>query len=185
LRYHAEAAQLAIERRACQPEDFRCFFDASIGLRHGLPQQLPLELFKRGSIGTRTTGRWRAADRARQDVGGHDTVEANHLLGFGDDERDYDVAADMLRILGVRSVQLMTNNPRKVEGLRQHGIVVSGRTPIVTAANRFNASYLLAKQKRSGHWLGMQDLATVAQPPASLAPLTVPEPERLVAGGSA
>ena len=86
---------------------------------------------------------------------GHDTVEANHLLGFGDDERDYRVAADMLRALGVRSVQLMTNNPRKVEGLREQGIRVTGRLPLVTQANRHNAAYLLTKQKRSGHWLGI------------------------------
>lgn len=86
---------------------------------------------------------------------GHDTVEANHLLGFGDDERDYRVAADMLEALGVRSVRVMTNNPRKLDGLRSHGIPVAGRIPIVIPANRHNAHYLLTKQKRSGHWLGM------------------------------
>lgn len=86
---------------------------------------------------------------------GHDTVEANHLLGFGDDERDYTVAADMLRALGVKSVKLMTNNPRKVTGLRESGITVAGRIPIVIAPNRHNAEYLRTKQRRSGHWLGM------------------------------
>jgi len=86
---------------------------------------------------------------------GHDTVEANHLLGFGDDERDYRVAADMLRALGARSIKLMTNNPRKVNGLREQGITVAGRTPIVIAPNRHNAEYLKTKQNRSGHWLGM------------------------------
>ncbi|MBK7367017.1 MAG: GTP cyclohydrolase II [Candidatus Eisenbacteria bacterium] len=86
---------------------------------------------------------------------GHDTVEANHLLGFGDDERDYTVAADMLRALGVKSVKLMTNNPRKVTGLRERGITVAGRIPIVIAPNRHNAEYLRTKQRRSGHWLGV------------------------------
>jgi GTP cyclohydrolase II len=120
---------------------------------------------------------------------GHDTVEANHLLGFGDDEREYEVAADMLRALGVRSVQLMTNNPRKVDGLRLHGITVAGRTPLVTPANRFNASYLLTKQKRSGHWLGMLDAAPAAAAPVAVVPQVMPievpavEPQRMAAGG--
>ena len=88
---------------------------------------------------------------------GHDTVEANHLLGFGDDERDYTVASDMVRALGIASVRLMTNNPRKVEGLRAHDVVVSGRIPIVAPANRHNAGYLLTKQRRSGHLLAIGD----------------------------
>ena len=86
---------------------------------------------------------------------GHDTVEANHLLGFGNDERDYRAASDMVRALGIASVQLMTNNPRKVEGLRAHGVRVSGRIPLVTPANRHNAAYLLTKQRRSGHLLAI------------------------------
>ena len=101
---------------------------------------------------------------------GHDTVEANHLLGFGDDERDYRVAAEMLRELGVRSVRLMTNNPNKVQGLRKEGIKVTRRLPLVTQANRFNASYLLTKQKRSGHWLGMGE---PAKEPRGAEPLAI------------
>jgi GTP cyclohydrolase II len=93
---------------------------------------------------------------------GHDTVEANHLLGFGDDERDYRVAADMARALGIKSVRLMTNNPRKLEGLRAHGVSVTGRIPLVIAANRHNAAYLLTKQRRSGHLLAMGE-SVVAQ----------------------
>ena len=95
---------------------------------------------------------------------GHDTVEANHLLGFGNDERDYQVAAEMLRELGVRSVHLMTNNPSKVQGLREYGIKVTGRLPLVTQANRHNEKYLRTKQKRSGHWLGIGDSANDARP---------------------
>ncbi len=104
---------------------------------------------------------------------GHDTVEANHLLGFGNDERDYGVAAEMLRELGVRSVRLMTNNPSKVQGLREHGIKVSSRVPIVTQANRHNEKYLLTKQKRSGHWLGIGDSGRDARP-ESVIPLAPP-----------
>jgi GTP cyclohydrolase II len=83
---------------------------------------------------------------------GFDTFEANRLLGFADDARDYGGAADMLRALGVRSVRLMTNNPSKVDGLRAHGIEVAGRIPLVAATNEHNVRYLDAKQ-RSGHWL--------------------------------
>ena len=88
---------------------------------------------------------------------GHDTVDANHMLGFGDDERDYRVAVEMVRALGIESVQLMTNNPRKLEGLRQHGIPISGRLPLIMPPNRHNASYLLTKQQRSGHLLEMSE----------------------------
>ena len=84
---------------------------------------------------------------------GHDTIDANHLLGFGDDQRDYGVAAQMLLALGVRSVNLMTNNPAKVRGLREHGIDVAGRIPVVMPPNRHNAKYLDTKRKRAGHWL--------------------------------
>ncbi len=86
---------------------------------------------------------------------GHDTVDANHLLGFGDDVRDYSVAAEMLEALGVRSVVLMTNNPAKVEGLRALGVKVAGRLPLIAPANRHNQRYLATKQQRAGHWLGI------------------------------
>ena len=86
---------------------------------------------------------------------GYDTIEANRMLGFGDDERDYGVAAGMLRALGVRSVRLMTNNPAKLQGLRAHGIKVTERIPLVVAPNLHNAGYLATKQERAGHWLGI------------------------------
>jgi GTP cyclohydrolase II len=84
---------------------------------------------------------------------GHDTIDANHLLGFGDDQRDYGMAAQMLRALGVGSVDLMTNNPAKIRGLREHGIRIAARIPVVMAPNRHNAGYLATKQQRAGHWL--------------------------------
>ena len=84
---------------------------------------------------------------------GLDTVEANLALGFRDDERDYAVAAHMLASLNVESVQLMTNNPRKIRGLEQHGIVVSTRLPHVMPANDHDRFYLQTKADRSGHLL--------------------------------
>ena len=103
---------------------------------------------------------------------GHDTVDANHMLGFGDDERDYRVAAEMLQALGVASIRLMTNNPRKLIGLREAGIRVIERIPLLTSATRFNADYLRAKQKRSGHWLSVIEAAPplLAPPPKVAAP---------------
>lgn len=86
---------------------------------------------------------------------GHDTVEANHLLGFADDQRDYRVAGEMVRALGIESVRLMTNNPRKLEGMRAHGVPVSGRLAHEMAPNPHNAEYLLTKQQRSGHMLSL------------------------------
>ncbi len=84
---------------------------------------------------------------------GHDTVEANRMLGFRDDERDYAVAAHMLMSLDVRSVKLMTNNPNKVQQLEQHGIRVTGRIPHVMPANEHNRFYLETKATRSGHYI--------------------------------
>jgi GTP cyclohydrolase II len=84
---------------------------------------------------------------------GHDTVEANRLLGLPDDARDYGCAAAMLEHLGVRSVRLMTNNPAKVVGLRSHGVVVESRLAAVVGANPYSAGYLEAKRLRMGHAL--------------------------------
>lgn len=84
---------------------------------------------------------------------GLDTVQANLALGFHDDERRYDVAADMVRELGIRSVQLLTNNPNKVAGLRAEGIVVVDRIPHQMPANEHNAFYLRTKRDKSGHLL--------------------------------
>ena len=85
--------------------------------------------------------------------GGLDTVEANLALGFRDDERDYAVAAHMLHSLGVRSVQLITNNPEKVKQLEHYGVAVSGRIPHVIPPNEYNRFYLQTKAQRSGHYI--------------------------------
>jgi GTP cyclohydrolase II len=84
---------------------------------------------------------------------GFDTIEANHRLGFGDDERDYSVAARMLELLGQREVRLLTNNPAKVAGLEAAGIKVSERVPLLSGANPYNQAYLEAKRLKSGHQL--------------------------------
>ena len=84
---------------------------------------------------------------------GHDTVDANRLLGLPDDARKYDVAADMLKHFGVKSVRLMTNNPEKVSGLRALGVKVTGRTPVIIAPNPFSAGYLETKRARMAHEL--------------------------------
>ena len=85
---------------------------------------------------------------------GHDTFAANRLLGFADDERDFGIAASILRDLGVASVRLLTNNPAKVASLAAHGNTIRERLPLVIAANRHNAAYLEAKERLAGHWLG-------------------------------
>lgn len=82
---------------------------------------------------------------------GADTVDANIVLGFQDDARTYDIAAAILSALGVASVRLITNNPRKVEGLAAHGIRVVERVPATTPRNEHNAGYLEVKARRMGH----------------------------------
>jgi GTP cyclohydrolase II len=82
---------------------------------------------------------------------GHDTVDANRMLGLPDDARDYAPAAAMLEHLGVASIRLLTNNPAKVTGLRAHGIVVEERTPSIVLTNPLSAAYLEAKRRRMGH----------------------------------
>ncbi len=82
---------------------------------------------------------------------GLDTYEANHKLGFPDDLRSYDIAAEILRSLGVRSVDLITNNPLKIAGLVDHGIPVRRRIPSRTEHNPHNLGYLRTKRERSGH----------------------------------
>jgi len=84
---------------------------------------------------------------------GMDTVEANLALGFPDDLRDYRLAAEMLRQLGIESVCLLTNNPKKIEGLKKSGIRVEGVIPIRMAPNVHNSDYLDTKRRKSGHFL--------------------------------
>lgn len=84
---------------------------------------------------------------------GLDTVDANLHVGFGDDERDYSVAAEMLRQLGVERVRLLTNNPQKVAALEEAGVAVSERQPLALPTNPHNERYLATKRDRAGHLL--------------------------------
>lgn len=84
---------------------------------------------------------------------GFDTVDANRELGFPDDMRDYKVAAEILKKLGVKSVRLMTNNPDKVDQVEKYGIKVSEREPLEIKSNEIDEYYLKTKVYRMGHKL--------------------------------
>ncbi|MCX5782914.1 MAG: GTP cyclohydrolase II, partial [Elusimicrobia bacterium] len=84
---------------------------------------------------------------------GFDTVTANHALGFKTDLRAYGAAAQILLDLGIKSVRLITNNPRKVQGLSECGIKVIGRVPLVIAPNAQNRRYLAVKKNKLKHYL--------------------------------
>jgi GTP cyclohydrolase II len=85
--------------------------------------------------------------------GGLDTLDANTTLGFDDDERDYAIAARMLHMLNCSRIQLLTNNPAKLDGLARSGIEVAARVPLETPVNPHNKRYLATKAARSGHQL--------------------------------
>jgi GTP cyclohydrolase II len=82
---------------------------------------------------------------------GFDTVDANLALGLPADGRDYRLAAEMLRDLGIGSVVLLTNNPQKIRGLERHGILVLERLPAPATPNCHNQFYLETKRRRMGH----------------------------------
>ncbi|WP_147534896.1 bifunctional 3,4-dihydroxy-2-butanone-4-phosphate synthase/GTP cyclohydrolase II [Bacillus marasmi] len=84
---------------------------------------------------------------------GYDTVEANQKLGFKDDLRDYGVGAQILRDLGVRKMHLLTNNPRKIAGLKGYGLEILERVPIQMPTKEENKHYLETKQQKLGHLL--------------------------------
>jgi 3,4-dihydroxy 2-butanone 4-phosphate synthase/GTP cyclohydrolase II len=84
---------------------------------------------------------------------GYDTVEANHMLGFADDLRDYGIGAQILADLGVRELRLMTNNPKKIVGLEGYGLEIVDRVPIEMVAQNKNIKYLKTKRDKSGHLL--------------------------------
>ncbi|GGO78407.1 GTP cyclohydrolase-2 [Marinobacterium nitratireducens] len=85
--------------------------------------------------------------------GGADTVEANEQLGFAADMRDYSMCLPMLEHLGIKQVQLMTNNPRKVKALEQYGVAVAERVPLQVGKNRHNEQYLATKMGKLGHMM--------------------------------
>jgi 3,4-dihydroxy 2-butanone 4-phosphate synthase / GTP cyclohydrolase II len=95
-----------------------------------------------------------------QDMG-LDTVEANERLGFPADLRDYGMGAQMLNDLGVKKIRLITNNPRKIAGLRGYGIEVVDRVPLLIEANDYNSTYLATKAEKLGHMLLQTYLVTI------------------------
>ncbi|WP_017319152.1 bifunctional 3,4-dihydroxy-2-butanone-4-phosphate synthase/GTP cyclohydrolase II [Mastigocladopsis repens] len=96
-----------------------------------------------------------------QDMG-LDTVEANERLGFAADLRDYGMGAQMLMDLGVHKIRLITNNPRKIAGLKGYKLEVVDRVPLLIEANDYNSYYLTTKAKKLGHMLLQTYLVTVA-----------------------
>ena len=86
---------------------------------------------------------------------GHDTIEANHALGFAADMRDYKAGAHILFDLGIKQVRLMTNNPDKVAALEDYGLTVVERVPIEVAPRSANRGYLETKRTRFGHLLSL------------------------------
>ncbi len=84
---------------------------------------------------------------------GFDTVEANHRLGFEDDERDFRLASSILKELGISNIQLMTNNPAKILMMEANDITVSKRVALISDRNKHNEAYMVTKSKKSGHLL--------------------------------
>jgi GTP cyclohydrolase II len=90
---------------------------------------------------------------ALQDAG-LDTIDANIHLGFKPDERDYGIAANILRNLRIKSIKLLTNNPEKIRQLTDAGITIVERLPLITELSEYNEAYIATKAKRAGHLFG-------------------------------
>lgn len=84
---------------------------------------------------------------------GKDTIEANVLLGFAPDEREYGIGAQILEDLGLSSIRLLTNNPAKRAGLEGFGLEIVERVPLQIPANEYDAGYLKVKKEKMGHLL--------------------------------
>ena len=94
---------------------------------------------------------------ALQDEGA-DTIEANLRLGFGVDERTYDQCAEIIKLLGVRRVRLMSNNPDKVRALQSAGLEVVERVPLEVKAHHTAHRYMLTKKEKMGHLLRLNGI---------------------------
>jgi 3,4-dihydroxy 2-butanone 4-phosphate synthase / GTP cyclohydrolase II len=108
---------------------------------------------------------------------GQDTVQANESLGFKPDLRDYGLGAQILLDLGLSSIRLLTNNPRKIVGLEGYGLKITGREPLQVAPGTHNRDYLATKRAKMGHLLEeRQATSSPAAPVAVEAPAPVPAP---------
>jgi 3,4-dihydroxy 2-butanone 4-phosphate synthase/GTP cyclohydrolase II len=87
---------------------------------------------------------------------GSDTHDANISLGFKPDERQYELAAAMLKRFDVGSIRLLTNNPNKIADLQKFGVKIAERVPLETLPNEYNLSYLETKRDRFGHFLSLE-----------------------------
>jgi GTP cyclohydrolase II len=110
---------------------------------------------------------------------GADTIEANRLLHLPVDAREYGVAAAMIRSLGIESVELMTNNPGKLEALRALGVSVERRLPVLVEANRYSAGYLDVKRREMQHEIPSDVAHAIPAPPSEPVPI---EPPRKASG---
>ena len=82
---------------------------------------------------------------------GLDTVEANHQLGFKEDERTYETVSGMIKFLAIKKLDLMTNNPKKIKALKDMGVEVNQRIPLSSDTNKYNEKYISTKVKKLGH----------------------------------
>ena len=89
---------------------------------------------------------------------GLDTVEANEKLGFKADARDYTVGACILKDLGVKTIRLLTNNPKKIKGLEEYGIKILERIPIIIKSGKSNRYYLDTKKRKLGHMMDREGI---------------------------
>ena len=94
---------------------------------------------------------------------GFDTVQANEMLGFRPDERNYEIAARILGALHVRSIRILTNNPAKIQALQRYGVKIAGRVPVVIPPNTHDRSYLDTKRRKMGHLLDLEQTDDLAE----------------------
>lgn len=88
---------------------------------------------------------------------GYDTVEANEQLGFAADQRDYLLGAQILQDLGIKQVNVLTNNPEKIVALEKYGVEIMGRVPLTTTYNDINMPYMQTKFEKMGHLLELHN----------------------------